>query len=175
MAVVNANRGWVFLANPHTASRAVVESLMKIDGSVETGAHHSELEQTVYSHPAATECETVFTGVRHPLDWLTSVMVLRGATKRNFSDVLRYVHEDHLFWRFRGQATDFYRFEHMEEDLTRIIGGSVDIDLDPDHITQGKRVDYMSYWTQDDIDYVVRRWAADFDKFGYSKDITATI
>ena len=75
MAVVNHQRKWLYLMEPHTASRAVCEFLKKNCGGSEVGHHHIDLPELVdrsrcHLDPRAIKDYDVLCTVRNPFDTL---------------------------------------------------------------------------------------------------------
>lgn len=167
MAIVNTQRGFVFLANPHTASRAMATALLKIKGSVEAAHHHATLPTVIQECPAASSCSIVFQIVRHPLDWLVSRYLCNGGDRDPWKLWLRKRPPRDIFGRFYGQTTIYAKYEMLFPMVTRIIGCEIDLQYDPEHQSPGKRDNYMSYWDREDIAWARSRFANDFERYNY--------
>ena len=87
MALINLRLGFVFLANPHTASRATIAALKQLSNSREVVHHHATLETVYERHPEARECDRVFQIVRHPFDWLVSRYFNTGGQRDSWRPV----------------------------------------------------------------------------------------
>ena len=170
MAVINLDSGWVYLANPHTASRATTAALCKLPGSIEVAPHHANLHFLHEEYPATKECQVVFHIVRHPLDWLVSRFLCTGGQKGKFRDWFKK-YPAPIYRKFLKQTTDFGNYENLISDLARLTGHEVALGYDNDHKTQGKVDDYMWYWEQSDVDFAIKRFESDFDNYGYDKNI----
>lgn len=136
MAVINHKYQFVFLAEPHTGSRAVRDALCKLEGSVETnGNHHIDLFGCVsagyLSHDEA-ELFTVFSAVRDPHDVLVSRWLYHNRKVTpfaNFVDRARVSEqigysgdiEGTLFWRTYEQVDWFVRYETLHKGLNVLL------------------------------------------------------
>lgn len=169
MAVVNLSRSFVYLANPHTASRGTVTALLNVPGSVEVAHHHANFRTVLEQCPEAVQCKTVFHIVRHPLDWLVSRFLNTGGQRGEFRNWLR-LQKTPIFNRFPN--TQFGKYETLVESLCRLTNYEVALEYEDEHKTPGK-VDYTWYWEQNDIDWALKRFADDFEKYQYSTDIRA--
>ena len=165
MAVVNWQVGFVYLANPHVASRATTSALLRLQGSVEVAHHHADLQCVIDQYPAAAACPTVLHTVRHPLDWLVSRYLCNGGERGEWSEWLRK-RKPRIFNRF-PEATLFAKYERLEADLRRITGCPVTITRDRFHVTVGKPKDYMSYWDTEDIAWAKKHFEIDFMTYNY--------
>lgn len=167
MAVVNTHLGFVFLANPHTASRATETALMQLEHSLLVGHHHADLTLVKREYPNACTCKTVFETVRHPLDWLVSRYCCRGGRVIDWEPFLMMREKKRIFGRFSGQTNAFIKYETLKADLESITGQDIDLDYDPDHKSPNKPADYMSYWTAELVEWAKKRYPIDFERFGY--------
>lgn len=168
--------GFVFLANPHSASRATAIALLQIEGSVEVAPHHADLSIILNQYPDASACATVFQIVRHPLDWLVSLFLCNGGQRSKFVEWLRRRPKRPIYNRFRGQTNCFGKYESLSNDLARLTGQEIKLERVRDHKTPGKVKDYMAYWCdQMDIDWALKHFANDFETYSYDTNIKARL
>jgi hypothetical protein len=136
MAVINHKYRFVFLAEPHTGSRAVRDALCGLDGSTETnGDHHLDLigcvEAGVLSHNEA-ELYTVFSVIRDPHDILVSRWLYHNRQRSPFADfVMRACISEQfgydgdlqstLFWRTAEQVDWFIRYGTLQRGLDTLL------------------------------------------------------
>lgn len=165
MAVVNTHIGFVYLANPHVASRATTKALLTLEGSRIVANHHADLSIVTQECPEASLCPIVFHTVRHPLDWLVSRYLCNGGKRGEWKSWLRKRPSRPIFGRFDGQTTAFIKYENLAENLAQIVG-HVMLDYESDHKTPGKH-NYMAYWEDDDMKWVRQRFASDFETYHY--------
>ena len=167
MAVVNTKHCFVYLAHPHTASRAAVRALLDIEGSREVAAHHSVLDDVIAECPAAAGYMNVFTIVRHPFDWLVSRFHCTGGNRGEWDDWLRRRPSRPLFGRFLGQVTEFGKYESLQEDLERLTQCPIHLNREREHETRGKPRDYRTCWTEAQATWGRQRFDADFAEWNY--------
>lgn len=82
MAVVNHSQKWVFLAEPHTASRAVREALLANCGGSLVGHHHISLAELTgpreHMDPRRIGEYKIIVGVRNPYDMMVTKWIYSG-------------------------------------------------------------------------------------------------
>ncbi len=167
MAVVNTHIGFVYLANPHVASRATTKALLALRGSRIVANHHADLSIVTQEYPiCVAACPIVFHTVRHPLDWLVSRYLCNGGKRGEWKAWLRKRPSRPIFDRFDGQTTAFIKYENLAEDLAQTVGHDISLDYESDHKTPGKH-NYMSYWEDEDIRWARQRFASDFETYHY--------
>ena len=168
MAVVNTEVGFVFLAHPHTASRATTTALMQIEGSQEVAYHHADLQRVINHCPDASSCETIFTIVRHPFDWLVSRFHCNGGNRGEWDKWVRKRPRRMIFDKFLGQTTTFGKFESLESDLARLTGHQVTLEVERDHVTRGKPKNHLDYWQDLELrSWALNHFAQDFEIWQY--------
>jgi len=165
--VVNTQIGFVFLANPHTGSRATTAALMKIHGSIEVAYHHADLNKVHTAYPESASCPVVFQGVRNPLDWLVSRFHCNGGTRGKWEDWLKKRPKRPIFGRFFGQTNTFARYENLVDDVARITGHEPPWEWDNEHRTPGKPGRYLDYWNDGSIAWAKQHFKSDFEDYGY--------
>lgn len=166
MAIVNRKYEFVFLAEPHTGSRAVREALQKLEGSVETnGDHHLDLQGCfAKGYLSEFEAETflVFSAIRDPHDLLVSRWVYHDRQRIPFRDYLETARiseqqdsagltMDTLFWRTCEQVDWFIRHETLHDGLNTILDqvGAPLIDSLPIVGRTQEKPDWRQLWDED--------------------------
>ncbi len=167
MAVVNTQVGFVFLANPHTGSRATTTALLHIEGSIEVSYHHADLDKVYAACPDAANCHTVFHVVRNPLDWLVSRFHCNGGLRGTWEDWLKKRPNRPIFRRFTGQTNSFAKYENLVADVAALTGHNPPWEWEPEHRTPGKPSHYLDYWNDDLIAWAKKRFESDFKNYGY--------
>ncbi len=167
LAVVNLEFSFVFLANPHTASRATTTALLKLPGSMCVANHHAQLIDVTQVCQEAKRCKTVFQTVRHPLDWLVSRYFCNGGERGEWKTWLRKRKRNSIFHRFRTEASHFATYENLEYDLLLLVGRDVTLTRIAKHKTHDKPNDYMSMWDEEDIAWAKQYFPLDFENYGY--------
>lgn len=168
--IINFVEKFVYLAMPHTASRAVSVALLKLNGSTMANLpHHARLRDAQEAFAYDFRHFYVFYTVRHPGDWLVSRWLANGGKRADFPEWIRH-RKEWLFGRFAGDmVSDFIRYENLEKDLKRVTRYNVKLNLDPTHVTPDKRVDWASYWTKEDAQWA-ENYFLDFKMYGYSME-----
>jgi hypothetical protein len=166
MSVVNVSAGFVYLANPHTASRATTTALLALPGSEEVAHHHANLAVTIEACPNASKCSTVFQTVRDPLDWLVSRFLCNGGFRGEWKDWVKK-YPPPIFRKFIGEATCYAKYENLKDDLQRLTGHKVTLRREQEHKTPGKPRNHLDYWTDEMIAWAKKRFATDFEAYNY--------
>ena len=177
MAVINKQFGFVFLAEPHTGSRAVRDALLTLEGSVETnGDHHLDL-LGCYKKGFINEIEadefTVFAAIRNPYDLLVTrwwYHARNSYTFREWITDIAWIHEQRegtLFWRSRDFVDFFVRHETLDVGVNTILDGcdAPSVVLDEVGRTIGKP-DWTTLWYPE-LDQLARGRYQDIERYGY--------
>lgn len=176
MAIVNYHYGYLFLAEPHTASRSIEAALMEHEGSERVGQHDTLQE---LSKSGRVDCKRLnrplysVSCVRHPADWLVSrFQHMTGWHIRGF---------EAFFWNYMTSVlTTETVFKHSDtshfiwryESLNSCIRGfcqqfnTPPVELPRIGITQGKG-NFHDYYTPLMRKYMVGRLIEDFRKYWY--------
>ena len=168
--IINCVKSFVFLPSPHTASRAVSSVLDEMEGSESYEGvlpYHSTWHdaQLYLTHLNFKKNFTVFYSVRHPGDWLVTRWMANGKTRGDFSVWIR-TWPRHLFSKFRRDTELFIRYEHLEEDILRLLGETVKLERDPSHSTRDKKP-WQTYWNKHDAEWA-GAYFEDFCLYGYT-------
>jgi hypothetical protein len=156
MAVLNRKYGYLFLAEPHCASRAVGEALAQHEGSVvlDTWVHNplSALVELGFVRPHETLFK--FSVVRHPADFLvTKYHHLTGWHAKGFRAFLHSELEKleplfmHANWMDRT-----IRYERLQSELNDVLEarGAPPVTLNVIGKTENKKP-WRSYYTDRDL------------------------
>lgn len=181
--IINTELKFVFLAMPHTASRATHAALLELRGSTAGEpdmGHHAHLRTARRRYPDLNFDEfLVFTTVRHPGDWLVTRWLSRGGVVISFSDFLR-TQKAHIFGRFHDADTEqltrglqFIKYESIEDDIRRLLGVDVKLGLNPKHVTKDK-CPWLNYWNKSDARFA-NGYFQDFEKYQYEPVTTEAI
>lgn len=165
MAVVNLDRKFIYICNAHVASRATTKALVKLQGSKWVEPHHCPPSVVYEAYPESKDFKT-FMCVRNPYDWLVSRFLCNGGHRGRFKNWLRRRNKKPIFGRFPG-VEKTVKFETLETDLEYMIGCHVQLERDPRHVTPDKPDDYLTYYDQEDLDWVYGYFKTDFERFGY--------
>lgn len=126
MSVINRARGYLFLCEPHCASRSVTAELMKHEGSQLVGQH--ETYSRMLETGAIDESDSLlkFCVVRHPADWLvTRYHHMTSWHGKGFRAFLRYLIDNDqlkdIIYTHPPSCNRLIRYETLEADLNHIL------------------------------------------------------
>lgn len=171
MAILNREKGFLFLSAPHCASRAISQALQLQSGSMPIGQHES-YAQLAAKHDMP-ESLLKFCVVRHPLDWLvTRYHHLTSFHKSGFKEFVRHQTTDGvldgLIFCHAEDSNRIVRYESLGSDLNAILkrfGLGIGT-LPVLGKTTGKR-DYREYYDLEDVERV-RSYLKNRETYGYS-------
>jgi hypothetical protein len=162
MAIVNRKYGYVYLAEPHTGSRACLKALQQHEGFEHNGSHHEKADLTA-------DGLTTFSVVRHPLEIITTYF---HHDKRNFFEVvLAHVKRsrDPGFYYHAATSDRLLRYENgLSKEVNNFFEsiGAPPVDFEITRPTAGKR-DWWEYF--DDITIrIVEVLLPEIKVFGYT-------
>lgn len=178
MALLNLERRFLYLFEPHTGSRATREALETMPGSNLIGNHHAglmDLCRKGYIQDDLKHKITVCCTVRNPFDtFITRWMrhpISRSPDMGLFIKTQRHANIVNSpavgLW---CEATRFIWFEHLEEDLRNIFGISLP-PKDPTHKCKGKNRPWNEYFEESPPEYfdiLLRKYSTYCKRFGYS-------
>lgn len=177
MALINTNKEWIYLLEPHTASRSTSSALRRF-GFVEVGGWHAKL-QPLYEQgkiPDPTHYEIGVT-VRNPLDVLVTRWLKDRPKGLSLYDWLEK--KEPVYWvrplmGLWESATTVCWYEHLDEDLQYIFDApDLMVDFDPSHKSREKpnraKRPWWVYIEEEPrvCQKVLRHYAAFMEKFGY--------
>jgi len=181
MAMINIQQGWIFLEEPHTASRAVRAALAQVGGVSFNGNPHCTLahitlvpaEQPTSIAPDCIGDYKVIATVRNPFDWVTTKWQ-RSGTPRDFKFwCLDFVRRRKLKPSFGLESTadQFLYYEHLSEDLEKTFGRDLNLGYDPTHKTSGKKPWQDYYQSEPElVKTLMAYWLPYLQKYGYQMD-----
>lgn len=155
MALHNIQDQWIYLMEPHTASRATVSVLTKLGGS-QIGSHHHSLKQLTGRDRREVanldNYDIIACTVRNPFD----VLVTRwrfGPGKNDPFYEWAWDNRDHPIVAdpLRGlwkEANSWIYYEHLQPDLEYVFGTEIDLGYDLNHKTDSKE-HWSTYYTDD--------------------------
>lgn len=179
MALVNHEKKFLYLMEPHMASRATVKAVTKfVPKTGEVGHHHIRLDQlTDWRRQHLDEKRVrdykILCTVRNPFDTLVTRW-RQGALKDTpLPEVVKTLQEDHpLLFPSRGMdrdATHIIMFEALESDLQWVFNNpAITLDYDPMHKTPGKE-GWHTYYDDESFDTLYNRpdWQRYMNYYGY--------
>lgn len=193
MAIFNRERGFVYTFEPHTASRATKEYLLKVRGSSEIQPHHATVEQLFQGRRAVLRASdklgkiTVAT-VRNPLDWILTRYWSSNHRRLNPQEFKPWLQQwiDNkdapLFGKHAAKADRLVYYETLKEDLDDFLIdlGIAESDL-PEMRVVGKtsgKPDWREFYTSDLVKMVqdgfpeMRAYGYDIWYFSGSMNVT---
>jgi hypothetical protein len=179
MALYNRDLKFIYLAEPHTASRATFDAIEKsLPGTAKIGHHHisiAEMTNWRRVHLRQTDVVkcTVVTNVRNPLDTVVTRWKHGPFKDVSFWRVLTE-HQNNVSISDPGmglyrEAEFFCWYEALELDLQWMFNrDGLRLQRNPEHITEGKHPWQEYYRGQRElVDTMVELYKAYLDKFGY--------
>ena len=174
MAIANHKSKWLFLMEPHTASRAVTAALPQV-GGVRCGHHHIDIATITRRDRAEISAKKigeykVIAAVRNPFDMLVT-RYKATKSKESFTEWVTKMMGLNRLEPSNGleaTATHFVYYEHLNEDLAVTFGQYLDLGYDEKHKTAGKRP-WQEYY-QGESELVKRltiHWFPYLMKYGY--------
>lgn len=192
MAIINRQEKWIYLGQPHTASRATSDALLKLDGCETIGHHHSSLldltkpdkDKTIEPQPLETYLDyNVICTVRNPLD----VIVTHYWSSRNsrrepwltFDQWVRSVLYTPpiafpLYRELWMHANTFVYYEHLQSDLNYVLDRNVPLEKNPQHVTRHKE-HWLTYYSEELLDMVLMFQQPFMNLFGYNIEEDGTV
>ena len=171
MAVVNSEEKWVFVCEPHTASRGTKAALLELPNSREVGHHHIDVFEIMKSEDILG-FDTVCT-VRNPLDTVVSRWRLGKGHNQSFRDwVLSPNAELKSKWFVHWEFSNIVCwFENLRVDLNYVFQRAVPLLHNPKHKTLDKD-DWSTYYDEETFDVVTAQYTNYIDEFGYRLSFT---
>lgn len=169
---------FIYLAQPHTASSSMTmvfrqRKRLGMPGQ-EIRPHHIRLRaltEQMWNQPELPDVTTElpWTVLRNPYDLFVSMWFRRRSITRKDFRVFcldwkdpPYV-EDGMLYYHAPDAKRILRYESLEDDLSELCA---DVGIDPIELpttnVTGAKDDWHSYYTQEHLDIVNRRWGAEF-------------
>jgi len=178
MTMINRESRLVFLAEPHTASRAVRRALQKAQGWEYVKPHHAWVPDLI-EKGLITEDFTSLVTLRNPLDVLVTQWRYSHYQDLTFAGWLGEMmgHEE-IEFPMRGiwQCADhFLYYEHLTEDWQHFFPKGPALERHSED-----RTDKKGHWSdhyQDKpswVEYLLSRYESFLTQFGYSIDPMST-
>ena len=182
MAVINYNRKFVYLFEPHTASRATQLTLKRdvADTSI-VGHHHIAMEHLTairrqHIVPRRTKDFKVITTVRNPFDTLVTRWLHGEHKRKSIEEFVDLCWDHEAMAPARGlykEASLFCWYEHLQNDLRWMFKTpGLDLGWNPLHKTEGKKP-WQDNYTFQLYDRIRQRpdWIAYMNRFGYRVEL----
>ena len=184
MAVANERWKFIFLAEPHTASRAVRDALLKIEGTYKAGSHHipiaALLNYRCLRHRKKSYY-TTFCVVRNPADIMVTIW-LQSSTRRDEGETLgEYIRRwgiskpTSFFFCHAATADEVLHYEDLKEELNGFLRSihAPSVVLETVGPTEGKEP-WFRYYTADDLEYMLSSYP-EIAQWGYTETIQRQI
>lgn len=163
MAVVSDKFKYVFLAEPHTASRSITNALITQHGASEIGHHHISHAHLISREGINLRRQkyTFFTVVRHPFDLLLTMYYV---SKRHipFFEWLQERLEHGFSYTHGGKVLPpdcYLRYERLDLELNNLMDKlkAPHLELLRMGITKDKPKNYMDAYGPEEIDFVIKQ------------------
>lgn len=181
MAVINYNRKFIYLFEPHAASRATQIALKEyVAGTSTVGHHHIAMEHLTslrrqHVNPRRTKDFKVVTTVRNPFDTLITKWQ-HGEHKTKPIEEFVDLAWDHTSLSpglgLYKEASLFCWYERLQEDLRWMFKNpELDLGWNPLHKTEDKKL-WPTYYSFSLFHRLSRRpdWIDYMNRFGYCVD-----
>jgi hypothetical protein len=184
MAVANEKWQFVFLAEPHTASRAVRDALLKLPSSYKAGSHHISMRAMLnYKNLRHRKHNyyTTFCVVRNPADimvtiWLQSYEYTKqGQTLGEFIRRFGVNKPTTYFFKHAPTANHVLCYEDLQEELNCLLRSlyAPSVTLDTVGPTKDKEP-WFRYYTIEDLEYMLSNFP-EVPQWGYVEAIQRQI
>lgn len=123
MAIVNDTYQFIFLFEPHTASRSTRDALKTLTGSRVLGDHHitiHKMNQRNMLSPREKKYKTIST-IRNPYDYFITYYMMAGP-EMGFSDWLEKYFKHHNGIFVHTDSDYLIRYESLPDSLNDVLG-----------------------------------------------------
>jgi len=158
----HAEKKVIYIAHPRTASSATGHILLKMGFKI-LGDHHQVIPERI------TGEHLVFSTVRHPLDVFVSWYHNKKREQNSFKEWLPiFIHDCHYISNglFYGQkyCTHVIHFETLQDDFDAVCNdaGFRPRTIPHRNVSKGRRSDYLSYYDNELLELVLKRFRDDF-------------
>ncbi len=178
MAVINYDRKFIYLFEPHAASRATQDALKEyVAGTSTVGHHHISMEHLTswrrqHIEPKRVKTFKVITTVRNPFDTLITRWKHGEHKNKSLEDFVDHTWDHELTAPAKGlyeEASLFCWYERLQDDLRLMFTRpNLDLGYNPLHKTPEKKP-WQDYYTFKLFDRVCQRpdWIDYMNRFGY--------
>jgi hypothetical protein len=173
MAVVNHESKFIWFAEPHVASRASAEAILKyVPGSETIVPHHIRPDRIEFD---ITDYK-IIANVRNPYDVLITKYLQPKPVPISFVeyvDIYWYYPVLEPCMRFCDKATHICWYEFLLKDMRTVFNcPELELSLIEKHCTQNKK-DWWTYYTPEVFQRVSKHgdWKKYLSDFGYQVDI----
>jgi hypothetical protein len=171
MAVLNREHNYLFLSEPHIASRSIQAALLTHAGSEAIGQHHT-LEELV-QRGLDPDGLRIFSCIRHPCDWLVTRYMHMTSWHRLgftafFNDFIKTVQQSRTIFLHAKTSERLIRFESLKGDLKQLAQDWKLPSILLDHIGKTEHKGrWFKYYDSESL-RKVNKWLHDFANYGYS-------
>lgn len=128
MAVLNRLQGFLFLAEPYSASRTIRDLLMQLPGSEQAGWHHAGINELIMRYRKITQQDVdelkIISVIRHPFDYLATQY--GHMTSWHYGGFDRFVrcelNDKTTIYRHAADANVHIRFDALHEGVEEHFG-----------------------------------------------------
>lgn len=182
MAIINYTEKWVYFMEPHTASRAIHDALVKVNGCQSIGPHHGDYKRIwdrATNQDGLLGFDLICT-VRNPLEVLVKLWMISHDRFGTFPNwlALKCGEEFSLsrlggFWK---SCNIVCWYENLQEDLNFVLQKDVNLIHNPEHKTPNKQP-WQTYYNDAMFDMAFAFCKPFMDEFGYEiqRDGTVTL
>jgi len=180
MAIINYTEKWLYFMEPHTASRAVHDALVQVEGCQSIGPHHATLERvgTKTTNKDRLLGFDLICTVRNPLEILVKLWMISHGRFGPFDNwlTLKCAEEFSLsrlggFWK---HCNIICWYENLQQDLNFVLQQEVKLARNPEHETKNKQP-WQAYYTDAMFDMAME-FCREFNKtFGYEIQRDGTV
>ncbi len=173
MSLVNHERKFVYVFEPHTASRATELALLQLDGSQTIGNRHAGVRELIegkyITKEQASKYRIVCT-VRNPLDTFITRWKIRK--ERRIETMVNDIQNGSTSLHGLGlwsSATDVVWYEYLDEDMQSLFGVTMP-EIDPTHKSKYKKERWQAYYTNINLEgfsLITEACRPYMNKFGY--------
>lgn len=177
MAMVNMTHKWLYLWEPHTASRATQEALQSLGGS-KIGHHHIDINELTHWRNQQIPLSRipqfkVLATVRNPLDTLVTRWKFSEFKSQPFVEFVRdNMHLPIVTNASKGlcqQADTILYYETLQSDLDWVFSQAVPLRRNADHKTPDKKNwQHYYYGEWDIVQELTQIYKPYLDMYGYS-------
>lgn len=184
MAVANEKWQFVFLAEPHTASRAVRDALLTIPGTYKAGSHHISMEVMLnYKNLRHRKRSyyTTFCVVRNPADIMVTVWLQSYEYTKQSQTLGEFIRRFGInkptayFFKHAPTADHVLCYEDLQEELNCLLRSLHAPSVTLDTVGQTKDKDpWFRYYTAADLEYMLSNYP-EIAQWGYTEVIQRQI
>ena len=179
MAVVNHHHKWLYLMEPHTASRCTRRALRKIGHTANVGHQHIGLPELTswrrtHLDPKQIHGYAIMCTVRNPFDVLITRWKVGAFREGRFQEHVDAMKDnksmDQPLLGLWKECNNFVYYEDLQEDLEWVFRGHpIELERRPSETTEMKNKPWQEYYEGQDaiVTYLMSQYGMFLKKFGY--------